>query len=596
MHTALPESVVTFCVLSAIALYVVLRRERSGVHWLLLTLLVAMMAWTGGVSVFYYLESGAVASFALKIGFLGVFAVPPCWLLLAARHTHLRVFDRRPGWLLALLIPPAMSALAVVTNSGHRLFVRDFDREVLAGPVSEWAGPLFWLGIGFCVMLVLLGAALYCGAAVRMYTSGQRARGLVLAGVVTVPLLLSVVVGAYTLRDVSPAMLGLMTLLLFAVNWRHRVLETLPIARRDVIEHLPEGVVVTDGAGLVLDVNPAAESILAAPVSEVRRRSLTMLLGDLACGRDRAGVEEAIDRLLQRAVPVSMDFDTEGERVLGIDAACVRGGDGEAAGFYTLLRDRTQQRRHEKFLRQSQRLETVASLSAGIAHEINSPLAFVRSNLSQIQRITALLAEEFGGGPEGKREELEELGQVVEESLDGVERIGHTIERMRRFSRLPEGELVDVDINAVVIDALRVARLRSGPELRVQTDLSASLPAVRGCAEHLVQAVLNMIVNGQQALEGRGDGLLRVETRHSRDCVELLVSDNGPGIPDEIQQRIFDPFYTTKGPGEGTGLGLAITFGIVREHRGTLDMDSSPGQGSEFLIRLPVSGRSAPAP
>ncbi len=589
MHSALPESVITFVALLALALYVALRRERSAVHWLLLTLLSAMLAWTGGLSVFYYFESGEVASFALVIAFLGVFAVPPCWLLLAARHTHLRVFDQRPGWLISMLVLPAMSALAVVTNSGHRLFVRDFDRASLAGPIHEWAGPVFWVGIGFGILLLLLGAALYLNAAVRMYTSGQRIRALILGCTVTLPLLLGLVIGVSTRRDATPSSLGLMTLLLFAVNWRHRILETLPIARRDVIEHLPDGVMLTDRSGFVLDVNPAGEDVLNAPVDELRRRPLALLLGDLACESDAARVEEALGWLVENGTPVSLDFETGDESVLEINAACVRGGDGEAAGFYALLRDRTQERRYERLLRQSHRLESIASLSAGIAHEVNSPLAFVRSNLGHVQRISSLLADDLGAASQGKLEELEELAQVAEEGIDGVDRISRTIDRMRRFSRLQDDEVGDVDLNEVAIDAVRIARLRLAPDLSVKTDLAASLPTIRGSAEHLVQAVLTLLVNGQQALAGHGDGLLQIATRRTRDGAELLVSDNGPGISEAIQQRIFDPFYTTKSPGEGTGLGLAIAFGIVREHGGTLDLDSSPGAGSEFVMRLPAS-------
>jgi PAS domain S-box-containing protein len=595
MHPRLFESSATFAVLAAVALYVLLRRERSGVHWLLLTLLASMMGWTGGLAIFFYAWPAyeALARFALTLAFACVFVVPPCWLLLAARQTHLRLFDRSPISLIAVLVPPAMSCLAVVTNAGHRLFVRDYDAELLARPATEWAGPMFWMGIGYGIMLMLAGSCLYLAAAHRMLNSGQRTRGLVLAAIVTLPIPLAPLIGLQLGRDVTPTLIGAMTVLLFVMNWRHSILEALPIARRDLIEHLDDGVVLTGCDGAVLDANPAAEAILGMQVDEMRGRPLNLLLSELAETEHRMELQRSLADLIERATPMALELEASDNRALEVDAGPVRGGDGETAGFFVVLRDRTEHRRYENFLRQSHRLETVASLTAGIAHEVNNPLAFVRSNLGQIQKLCASVEDQLReAGLGDRKEELIELRQVAEESLEGLDRISMTIERMRRFSRLQERELGDVDVNLVVGDALRMARLRSGPELTLRRDLTPSLPTVRGSLEHLVQAVLNVIVNARQALAGRPEALIRIETIRAGDWVEIRVIDNGPGIPEELQERIFDPFYTTRRPGEATGLGLAVAFGIVREHRGHLDLESAGGKGCEFVIRLPSSAKS----
>jgi PAS domain S-box-containing protein len=379
------------------------------------------------------------------------------------------------------------------------------------------------------------------------------------------------------------------------MTWRHRILDSLPIARRDLIEHLDDGVVLTGCDGAVLDANPAAETILGSKVADVRGRPLNLLLAELTDPEHRTEVQQSLAELIELAMPITFEFDASDERALEVDAGPVRGGDGETAGFYAVLRDRTEHRRYEKFLRQSQRLETVASLTAGIAHEVNNPLAFVRSNLNHVQRICGSLEQELHElGLGDKKAEIEELRQVTEESLEGLDRIATTIERMRRFSRLQERELGDVDLNVVVDDALRMARLRSGPELTVRCELVPHLPTVRGSREHLVQAVLNVIVNARQALAGRSSALIRIETARVGDWVEIQVIDNGPGIPDELQERIFDPFYTTRRPGEASGLGLAVAFGIVREHRGHLDLESVVGKGCKFVIRLRSSAVSEP--
>ncbi len=581
------ESAATFVVLAAVAIYVALRRERTGVHWLLLMLLAAMMIWTGGLAVFWLAEDGPRVRAGLVTAFLGVFMVPPCWLMLAAHQTNLRVFDQRPGWLIAALVPSAMSALAVVTNAGHRLFIRDFDRDALTGPALQWAGPVFWVAIGLAALEMLVGMAIYLWVAVRTIRQGQHWRGLTLAAIVIGPTAAAPLVATLLSRDLTPTLLALMTLMLFALNWRHRVLETLPIARRDVIEHLRDGVVLADGVGGVLDVNPAAAGLLGADLSTLRGESMALLLQDLASESARASVQSSLARMLDVGQGCRFEVQDADGRTVEVEAACVRGGDGEAAGYYALLRNQTEQRRYEKLLRQSNQLETVVSISAGIAHEVNNPLAFIRSNLSHIARTAGALRDEPGQDPIRWREELEELRQVAEESVEGLDRIGGTIERMRRFSKLKEGELGTVDINAVVRDAIRMAWLRGGEHLEVTTDLAPALPDVRGAAEHLVQALLILFDNAHQALAGQPDADLRVESRRCGDGVQVRVIDNGPGIPEALQQHIFNPFDDLRRQEDGRGVGLAIAFGIVREHGGMLDLESVPGEGTEFILTLP---------
>ncbi len=569
------------------AIYLTSRSERTQLHGLLLTLAGSLALWSAGYAIFKSVPPGSVAQFAAMALYLGVFLTPPVWVILAVHHTRLDVFDEQPGWLIGLLVPPAMTALAVVTNPGHRLFVLDFDPMLNQQHPETWAGPLFWVGLGWGVMLMCVGTIIYLGAAVRMMRAGDTRRGLALAGVVLMPFVASPITGIYLHFDLTVTFIAISAALLFVLSWRHRVLETLPMARRDVIDHLVEGVILADASGHVVDVNPAAEKLLGRPAGALEGEPLTRVLGDLAEETAAIGLVDAIDRLIVTGESLQVEFDTEDERCVEVNAAAVRAGDGERTSFYALLRNRTEWKRLGTILRQSQRLETTASLSAGIVHEIKNPLSFVKSNLAHIQRVTALLAEEKGeGDPDAAN--LLDMAAAADESLHGVDRISGTIERMRRFSRLRTGEMGDVDVHAVVDDSIKMARLRGGSDLRVRVQEAASLPTVRGSAEHLVQVLLNLIDNARQALAGRVDPRIELTTRRVGQDVEIRVRDNGPGIPEEIQERIFDPFYTTKAEGEGTGIGLAISFAIVREHGGDLDFESEPGQGTEFTIRLPI--------
>jgi PAS domain S-box-containing protein len=592
MLPQLTESLFTFAACAAVAIYVISRGERGLVHWLVIALMGSMMLWTGGLAVNLVLSSrGMVANNAFLACFLGVFAIPPFWVMLAATYGRLRLFAEHPGLIAATLIPSALSALVVVTNSGHRLFVRDFSLVfVHGGDDLAFAGPLFWVTVGWAVLLWFVGTAIYVGLALRLLANREIVRGLALALAALLPVLaaLGISLGISPVkRDTTPMALGLSVVLLFALHWRYRLSETLPVARRDVIEHLNDGVVLTDVAGLVIDLNPMAAEILQASVSRVRHRSLAQAIADLDAEADFLSHQSRVDGLLAGGPPLTLEIETADDRLVELSAACVRGADGEPAGLYAMLRDRTEKRRYEQFLRQSQRLETVAGLSAGIAHEVNNPLAFVRANLNHVQRAVALLTDQIKelGGDES--DEADELRLVIEESVEGIDRISRIIERMRRFSRLQDDELESVSLAKVVEDALRMARLHRGGPIALELDLEEDLPAVRGSAEHLVQALLNVLVNARQALSEQSDGRLQVTVRRVDDGVEIRVRDNGPGIAPEIQSKVLDPFFTTKAPGEGTGLGLSISFGILREHGGSLELQSSLGAGAEVVMHFP---------
>ncbi|MBW2420364.1 MAG: PAS domain-containing protein [Deltaproteobacteria bacterium] len=597
MLPQLTESLFTFASCAAVAVYVVSRGERGLVHWLVIGLMGSMMLWTGGLAVNQVLATlGIFSGNAFLVCFLGVFAIPPCWVMLAATYGRLRLFAEHPGLIVAMLVPSTLSDLVVVTNSAHRLFVRDFSLVSAAGGDDfSFAGPLFWVTVGWAVLLWSLGTAIYLGLAFRLAVGGEPSRGLGLGFAILLPILAILAIGlglSPVKRDMTPMALGLSVVLLFFMSWRHRLSETLPLARRDVIEHLSEGVILTDASGLVVDINPRAAEILDRSAARVRHRPVAQVIADLDVEAESLLHQRSIDGLLAGGPTLTLEIETDDDRLVELSAACVRASDGEPAGLYAMLRDRTEQRRYEHFLLQSQRLETVAGLSAGIAHEVNNPLAFVRANLNHVQGAIGLLTDrikELGGDEQA---EGDELRLVVEESVEGIDRISRIIERMRRYSRIQDEELESVSLNEVVEDAMRMAQLHPGGPLALELDLQEDLPALRASKEHLIQALLNVFVNARQALSGQHDSELRVLTRRVEDGTEIRVRDNGPGIPPEIRSRVLDPFFTTKPPGEGTGLGLSISFGILREHGGTLELDSQPGTGTEVVMHFPADSDS----
>ena len=259
---------------------------------------------------------------------------------------------------------------------------------------------------------------------------------------------------------------------------------------------------------------------------------------------------------------------------------------GEPIGLVLVVRDLREVVSLRSRLITSGRLAAVGQLAAGIAHEINNPVAFVRANLGGLgqllgrfeARLPEALASEL-------REELAEGREIVEESLDGVNRVAAIVRDVKGFSHAGSAALEIVELGPMIDSVLRVA----GPELRrarvecVHTDI----PYVRGAAQELKQVFLNLVVNAAQAVEA--DGVIRIRSEAEGDRVVVVVEDEGCGIPCEVLERVFDPFFTTKPVGEGTGLGLSISYEIVRRHGGEMVVSSTPGRGTRVRVELPAA-------
>jgi len=228
------------------------------------------------------------------------------------------------------------------------------------------------------------------------------------------------------------------------------------------------------------------------------------------------------------------------------------------------------------------RLVLVGQLAAGVAHEVNNPLAFVKSNLNFLER--ELRTE---GGPV----DVVELRDVVAETQDGVMRIQQIVMDLRRFSReIDEGE--EGRAEDAIHEAKRLAsvRLRGLGDLSLEID--PGLPRVRLGQRHLVQVLLNLLVNAADAVEDAEPArraAIAVRARQVEGGVRLEVEDNGPGIPEEVLKRLFEPFFTTKPPGKGTGLGLALCREYVSRVDGSLHAENRPEGGARFVLWLPAA-------
>jgi two-component system, NtrC family, sensor kinase len=244
-------------------------------------------------------------------------------------------------------------------------------------------------------------------------------------------------------------------------------------------------------------------------------------------------------------------------------------------------------KRTQSQLVQSAKMASLGELVAGVAHEINNPLAFVVSHLRTAMQGFDSLSEGVSSllGTEADKATWTKSLLRLKQSEVGLGRISELVGQLRTFSRLDEGELKTIDIQESIDSVLMILGHRLGEQIQVQVEV-AEPRRVECYPGPLNVAIMNLVANAIDAITGRGNIVLT--TRYTEAGFELEVIDDGQGIPDAIQDRIFEPFFTTKPVGQGTGLGLSITYSIAKKHGGSLLVASRPGKTS-FRLSFPHS-------
>ncbi len=228
----------------------------------------------------------------------------------------------------------------------------------------------------------------------------------------------------------------------------------------------------------------------------------------------------------------------------------------------------------QNMLIQAGKLTAIGQLGAGIAHELNQPLAAIRG-------YSQLILDDLKADDQVKEDLLR-----IEEQTGRMSKI---INNIRTFSRESKSEFAKVDLNRIISDAFMLLKAQlKNHDIEVKIDSQAKLPSVWADSNQIQQVFINLIANARDALEGQKNGKISVKSFYDDDYVSISFTNNGPPIQESIMERIFDPFFTTKGPGKGTGLGLSISYGIIRDHNGEIRVRPGPENGVEFIIMLPV--------
>jgi len=357
----------------------------------------------------------------------------------------------------------------------------------------------------------------------------------------------------------------------------------------NIIQSSVDGIVVVDMKGNVLIFNEGAEGILGYTAEEAKRERHIM----------RRIFSPELARELMRRMrspehgppgklnPIRLNFTRkDGHEVpVSFSAAIINEG-GEEIASVGIFSDRTERVRLQRELEDAQRqvvqAEKIASLgrlAAGVAHEINNPLA-------GILIYAEALLKEIAERPQWR----EDLQEIITQTL----RCKQIVTRLLEFSRQSLGQRVLFDLNEIIgrcVDLL--ARQSLFHDVQIVLDLERELPQIVGDPVELQQVGANLMINAADAMLGRGRLDIRTRSMAETEEVILEFADTGPGIAPEVEEKIFEPFFTTKPPGSGTGLGLSVVYGIIQRHNGTIEVTSPPGGGATFIIKLPIQAPTA---
>ena len=375
---------------------------------------------------------------------------------------------------------------------------------------------------------------------------------------------------------------------------------------RTVMENLHEGVLLLDRDYRVVMANTAAQKVRIRQDSERCYQAYNAEAPDHPC--PGCPVRQSFEDGQPHETRRSVKYEDGSTRIFRLQTFPVRNGAGNNVELVIeLFEDITEAAQQEQETLKNQRLEAVGRLAAGIAHEINTPIQYVGDNLEFLgEAIDAFRCRIEGGKSGGAGDDdiaffLEEAPKAVVQAREGVNRVAGIVRAMKAFSHPGSGEKTLSNINQDILNTVTVSRNEWKYVADLKTEPDEALPPVPCYPAELNQVYLNLIVNAAHAIGDKVDrdkgekGRITISTRLDGHWVEIRISDTGTGIPESARDHIFEPFFTTKEVGRGTGQGLAIAQDVVvNKHGGTITFETREGEGTTFIIRLPVREVSSP--
>jgi len=323
------------------------------------------------------------------------------------------------------------------------------------------------------------------------------------------------------------------------------------------------------------------------------------------CYNKMFGIEERCSKCpakiaFEEGKTVKFEHERESEdKYFSLQAYPIFNNKGKVERVLEICKDITKEKHMEAQLLQTDKLASIGKLVSGIAHEINNPNTFIKGNINIIKEsfddILPILDSVSKNRDNFKIARLpyevfrENIPVLVSDMSKGTKRIKKIVDALRNFSRRDEGYLDDtVNINEIVKNSLRLLQNQISRTAKIDLKLKKNVPEFKGNIQKLEQMLINLIINSNEAIEGKkGKIIIKTDFDSNNNNILLSVKDNGEGIDAKTKKNIFDPFFTTKRNKGGTGLGLSIAYGIIKEHNAEVEVESLKGKGTEFLIRIP---------
>ena len=544
----------------------------------------AWMMLAAGIFAFGYLLqlistelSGQI--FATNIQYVGIVALPVAWFAFSLRYTgHDKWLTSRALLLLAII--PSVTAILAWTNSFHGLMWHGRHLES-SGPfvvIAKTYGLWFWVHTSYSYVLIILGMV---ALVQRLFRTPRlyREQSIALMISVVVPLGWNVVY-VFNLAplyriDLTPSAFTVSGLALAWGLFRLRLFDIIPIAREMVIEGMSDGIIVLDTQSRLVDMNLNAERIIGYPMSKAIGQSIEHVLSA------QPKLVELLHDFMDE--PSEVVIETGGmQHYYQVNISTLYDRHGRLRGRLIILHDVTEYKLIEARRKELEdrahlvsRMSTVGEMAAGIAHEINNPLATV------IGYASLLLKRAI---PSEIKKDLKVINRGAKSAAD-------ILEKLLTFAGQRQVEWDYVDINRILEIAIEFRKhTLSNNNIKVIKQFDRSLPKIIADSGQLQEVFLNLIMNAETSMiESHGGGKLVIKTEKADNNIHICFKDDGIGISEENISKIFDPFFTTKEVGKGTGLGLSISFGIITEHGGRIYAESEYGNGATFIIELPVS-------
>lgn len=382
-------------------------------------------------------------------------------------------------------------------------------------------------------------------------------------------------IGAFTISDME--ILSIMANHV-AVLLRNASLYEQVCAKRELAENIlessPNGIITIDSNRCIQSINSRAEQILEIDRREVSGRFVTEI--------GSAAVRQVLEVVLEngpRLGVTEIRFEKKNGEIgiLEVESTFVKNLEGHRPGIILTIQDVTKARATEDVIRRMDRLTSLGQLSAGIAHEIRNPLAGINLNIQMLKK---------------KMAEDEDARELLDDSLRGIERINSLVKSILDFAKPAIPQPKQYNIQQVIMETVRIVELQcTNKNIEVAVDLPDAIPVMVFDKNQIRQVLLNILINAVDAIPSEGGeikirGLVDHSGKKGGTKFLLLITDNGCGIKQEYLSKIFDPFFTTKA--EGTGLGLSIVHKILEQHNAIIEVESTEGKGTKFLLTFSV--------